>query len=73
MESGEVNVDEHTSNETHTTFNDPLIDHDKGNASNDKIDKQATYDNTSYTYISNIFECDPSQYYANVITFNKKD
>lgn len=71
VESGEVNAERHTSNETHTSFKDLLLDYDKGNASNNKTDNQASYNTASYTYFNNLSECDLSQDYANVITFHE--
>ena len=73
VESGEVKINGHTTNDTHTIFKDPLLDHEKGNSSNNKGDNNASYNEVSFKYINNISESHPSQYYANVITFNDEE
>ena len=73
VESGEVKINGHTTNDTHTTFKDPLLDHEKWNSSNKKSYNNASYNEASFKYINNISEGYPSQYYANVITFNYEE
>ena len=73
VESSEVKINGHTTNDTHTAFKDPLLDHEKGTSSNNKSDNNASYNETSFKYINNIVEGHPSQYYANVITFKDEE
>ena len=56
VESGEVKINGHTTNDTHTEFKDPLLDHEKGTSSNNKSDNNTSYNEASFKYINNIVE-----------------